>query len=80
MTTNTLDVIVVSIPGSLVSNNAIGAHAVKISIWLKDQGLVWGKDYDWHIDRIKHQIIFRFHNQATTYSTLFSLRWLNHEV
>lgn len=72
--------VIVSIPNSLLFNNSIGAHAIEMSNWLIDQGLVWGKDYVWHIDRIKHETKFRFYNQATAYSTLFSLRWLNHEI
>lgn len=75
MKTDILDLIVISIPG-----NASILHALKMSNWLKEQGLDWGKDYDWHIDRIRNETKFRFHNAATLYSTLFSLRWLNHEV
>lgn len=75
MTTNIIDYLtVVSILGN-ASTSSIGLHALEMSNWLKEQGLVWGKDYDWHIDRIRNETKFRFHNAATVYATMFSLRW-----
>jgi hypothetical protein len=79
MKTDLLDLVVVSIPSG-TSTSSIGLHAVQMSNWLKDHGLVWGKDYDWHINRTRNETTFRFHNTATAYASFFSLRWVNNEV
>jgi hypothetical protein len=61
---------------TIVSVSTAGvASAFALSSWLKEQGLIWGKDYDydWYIDTT----IFRFYNEASEYASLFSLRWTN---
>ena len=79
MNTDLIDLMVVSVPNSALIKPT-GIHALEMSNWLKDHGLVWAKDYDWHIDNNRNEIRFRFHNTATVYASLFSLRWVNNEV
>lgn len=70
---------VVAIPGTDLCK-PIGLHAMAMSNWLKNHGLVWGKDYDWHIDQNRNETRFRFHNSAVEYASLFLLRWRNREI
>ena len=46
-----------------------------MSDWCKAEGLVFNKDYDWHFLHTEKELIFRFHNDAAKYASLFSLRW-----
>ena len=79
MKTDPVDLIVVTIPANALFK-PIGVHAMDMSNWLKDHGLVWGKDYDWYIDRNRNETRFRFHNSATMSASLFSLRWVINDI
>lgn len=49
-------------------------RGVMISRWLKEQGLIIGKDYTWKIEQRKREIQFMFNGDAESWATLITIR------
>ena len=51
------------------------AHrGVMISRWLKEQGIVMGRDYTWRIDHIQRELQFMFNGEAEAWATILTMR------
>jgi hypothetical protein len=49
-------------------------RGVQISRWLKEQGLVMGKDFTWRVDQNKRELQFMFNGDAEQWATLITMR------
>lgn len=49
-------------------------RGVMISRWLKEQGLVMGKDFTWRVDQGKKELQFMFNGDAEQWATLITMR------
>lgn len=50
-------------------------HAIMLSDWCKDQGLIMGLDFIWAVLKDDDKITFTFMNNGEKYSTMFALRF-----
>lgn len=50
-------------------------HAIQLSDWCKDQGLIMGLDFEWSVQKDDEQIMFKFMNAGEKYSTIFALKF-----
>jgi hypothetical protein len=55
-------------------------HAIKLSRWCAEQGLIQGIDYQWHFVPLEKKSIFTFMGNAESYATFFSLKWTGNEI
>jgi hypothetical protein len=51
-------------------------RGIMISRWLKEQGLVMGKDFTWRIDHIQRELQFMFNGDAEQWATLITMKEL----
>ena len=51
-------------------------RGVMISRWLKEQGIVMGKDFTWRIDHIQREIQFMFNGDAEAWATMLTMKEL----
>jgi hypothetical protein len=49
-------------------------RGIMISRWLKEQGLVMGKDFTWRVDHIQRELQFMFNGDAEQWATLITMR------
>lgn len=49
-------------------------RGVLISRWLKEQGLIIGKDYTWRVNQSKRELQFIFNGDAEAWATLITMR------
>jgi len=49
-------------------------RGVMISRWLKEQGIVMGRDYTWRIDHIQRELQFMFNGEAEAWATILTMR------
>jgi len=47
---------------------------VTISRWLKEQGIVMGRDYTWRVDQNNRELQFMFNCDAESWATLITLK------
>ena len=52
------------------------SRGVMISRWLKEQGLVMGKDFTWRVDHIQRELQFMFNGDAEQWATLITMKEL----
>lgn len=53
------------------------AHrGVMISRWLKEQGIIMGKDYTWRVDQNKRELQFMFNGDAEAWATMLTMKEL----
>lgn len=50
-------------------------HAIHLSEWCKDQGLIMGLDFEWAVWQDEKKIIFNFMKNGEKYSTMFALKF-----
>lgn len=50
-------------------------HAMQLSEWCKDQGLIMGLDFEWSVWQGEKKIMFKFMNRGEKYSTMFALKF-----
>ena len=48
-------------------------QAVRMTLWCKDRGLEYPKDYNWRMDYTNEKFIFSFKDNSV--SSLFMLKW-----
>ena len=51
-------------------------RGVAISRWLKEQGIVMGRDYTWRVDQNKREIQFLFNGDAEAWATMLTMKEL----
>ena len=51
-------------------------RGVVISRWLKEQGLIMGKDYTWKLDQGSKEIQFMFNGEAEAWATMLTMKEL----
>ena len=51
-------------------------HAIEISRWCKEQGLVLREDFDWYYHPEDLTVTFNFYNGATSFASLCALKWM----
>lgn len=51
-------------------------RGVMISRWLKEQGIVMGRDYTWRIDHIQRELQFMFNGEAEAWATMLTMKEL----
>jgi hypothetical protein len=49
-------------------------RGVEISRWLKEQGIVMGRDYTWRVDQSGRELQFMFNGDAESWATLITLK------
>ena len=49
-------------------------RGVQISRWLKEQGLIMGKDFTWRVNLADRELQFMFNGNAEAWATLISMR------
>jgi hypothetical protein len=49
-------------------------RGVTISRWLKEQGVIMGRDYTWRVDQNRQELQFMFNGQAESWATLITLK------
>lgn len=59
------------------SFDAPGSEAergVQISRWLKEQGLIMGRDYTWKVNQSKRELEFMFNGEAEAWATMLTMK------
>jgi hypothetical protein len=59
------------------NSDAPGSEAergVQISRWLKEQGVIMGRDYTWRLDQNNRELQFMFNGDAEAWATLITMR------
>jgi hypothetical protein len=51
-------------------------RGVRISRYLKEVGLLIGRDYTWRLDVEKKEIVFMFNGDAESWATMLSIKEL----
>jgi hypothetical protein len=51
-------------------------RGVMISRWLKEQGIVMGRDYTWRVDHIQRELQFMFNGEAEAWATMLTMKEL----
>ena len=54
--------------------------SIELSRWLKEQGLVDRRDYNWQFKPSEQVTVFYFEDHCESYATLFTLKWTNNEI
>mgnify|MGYP006301574771 CR=1 FL=1 len=49
-------------------------RGVRISRYLKEMGLVMGRDYTWLLDTNRKEIVFMFNSEAESWATMLTMR------
>lgn len=47
-----------------------------ISRWLKEQGIVMGRDYTWRVDQNNRELQFMFNGDAEAWATMLTMKEL----
>lgn len=66
---------IISISAKATTGDVRMADAIKMSTWCKEQGLVYGKDYDWTFRTPLQTVDFRFFGEFESFGSLFALTW-----
>jgi hypothetical protein len=51
-------------------------RGVMISRWLKEQGIVMGRDYTWRVDQNNRELQFMFNGDAESWATMLTMKEL----
>ena len=51
-------------------------RGVLISRWLKEQGLVMGKDYTWKVNQNKRELEFMFNGDTEAWASMLTMKEL----
>ena len=51
-------------------------RGVMISRWLKEQGVVMGRDYTWRVDQNARELQFMFNGEAESWATMLTMKEL----
>jgi hypothetical protein len=51
-------------------------RGVAISRWLKEQGIVMGRDYTWRVDQNGRELQFMFNGDAEAWATMLTMKEL----
>jgi hypothetical protein len=51
-------------------------RGVTISRWLKEQGIVMGRDYTWRVDQNNRELQFMFNGDAEAWATMLTMKEL----
>jgi hypothetical protein len=51
-------------------------RGVMISRWLKEQGIIMGKDYTWRVDQHARELQFMFNGDAESWATMLTIKEL----
>jgi hypothetical protein len=47
-----------------------------ISRWLKEQGIIMGRDYTWRVNHIQRELQFMFNGEAEAWATMLTMKEL----
>lgn len=67
---------IITLPFREGSSEQESHRGVMISRWLKEQGIVMGKDFTWRIDHIQREIQFMFNGDAEAWATMLTMKEL----
>lgn len=51
-------------------------RGVMISRWLKEQGIIMGRDYTWRVDQNARELQFMFNGDAEAWATMLTMKEL----
>ena len=51
-------------------------RGVMISRWLKEQGVIMGRDYTWRVDQSNRELQFMFNGDAEAWATMLTMKEL----
>lgn len=51
-------------------------RGVVISRWLKEQGIIMGRDYTWRVDQSNRELQFMFNGDAEAWATMLTMKEL----
>jgi hypothetical protein len=51
-------------------------RGVTISRWLKEQGVIMGRDYTWRVDQNNRELQFMFNGDAEAWATMLTMKEL----
>jgi hypothetical protein len=51
-------------------------RGVMISRWLKEQGIIMGRDYTWRVDQNNRELQFMFNGDAEAWATMLTMKEL----
>lgn len=64
----------VTLPFREGSSEQESHRGVTISRWLKEQGMIIGRDYTWRLDQNNREIQFMFNSDAEQWATMLTMR------
>lgn len=64
----------VTLPFREGTSEAETHRGVEISRWLKEQGMIIGRDYTWRVDHIQRELQFMFNSDAEQWATMLTMR------
>lgn len=67
---------IVTLPFREGSSEQESHRGVMISRWLKEQGVVMGRDYTWRVDHIQRELQFMFNGEAESWATMLTMKEL----
>lgn len=65
---------IVTLPFRNGSSEQESHRGVMISRWLKENGLIMGKDYTWRLNQSKREIEFMFNGDAEAWATMLTMK------
>jgi hypothetical protein len=67
---------IVTLPFREGSSEQESHRGVMISRWLKEQGIVMGKDYTWRVNQNARELQFMFNGDAEAWATMLTIKEL----
>jgi hypothetical protein len=67
---------IVTLPFREGSSEQESHRGVMISRWLKEQGIIMGKDYTWRVNQNARELQFMFNGDAEAWATMLTIKEL----
>ena len=67
---------IVTLPFREGSSEEESHRGIMISRWLKEQGIIMGRDYTWRVDHIQRELQFMFNGDAEAWATMLTMKEL----
>jgi hypothetical protein len=67
---------IVTLPFREGSSEQESHRGVMISRWLKEQGVIMGRDYTWKVDQKARELQFMFNGDAEAWATMLTMKEL----
>lgn len=67
---------IVTLPFREGSSEQESHRGVMISRWLKEQGVIMGRDYTWKVDQKSRELQFMFNGDAEAWATVLTMKEL----